>query len=84
MAQDTVKSNLKAPDTAKFPAYDENNIKDLGNYEYEISSYVDAQNSFGADLRNNFDVKLKITNPSEDSEDGSISYNIEDCQIDGN
>lgn len=61
-----VKKSLKAPSTAKFPnrldyKYAQGKdkkgkkIKDV----WEVSSYVDAQNSFGAMLRQNWYVKLK-------------------------
>jgi hypothetical protein len=60
-----VKNSLKAPTTAKFqdefdfgvaPAKDRKGktLKDV----WEVSGYVDAQNSFGAMLRNNWYVKL--------------------------
>lgn len=51
-----VKNTLKAPSTAKFPSIiaTEENVRNIGYLKYEISSYVDAQNSFGAKLRKNF------------------------------
>lgn len=48
---------LKAPATAKFPFADRT-IAELGNKTYEITSYVDAQNSFGALIRNNWTCKM--------------------------
>ncbi|MHB9947305.1 hypothetical protein CF095_18365 [Clostridium botulinum] len=64
-AQKTVKENLKAPSTAKFPwSFDEYKIKETNSDNkdmtiYYISGYVDAENSFGAKLRNNFIVKME-------------------------
>ena len=60
-----VQNSLKAPKTAEFqnvldfavaPATDKNGkpLKDV----WEVSGYVDAQNSFGAMLRNKFYIKL--------------------------
>ena len=54
MAQDFVSNQLKAPSTAKFPTYSKNYVTDLGEGKYTITAYVDAQNSFGAMMRNNF------------------------------
>ena len=56
-----VKEQLKAPHTAEFPGIDENSITDLGDHTYIINSYVDAQNSFGASIRNRYRVKLRYT-----------------------
>jgi hypothetical protein len=42
---------LKAPSTADFPWYDEDNVQDEGNGRFVVSSYVDAENAFGAKIR---------------------------------
>jgi hypothetical protein len=57
-AQLLVKARLKAPSTADFQAASEAHVLDLGD-EFDVTSYVDAQNSFGAKLRQNFIVKLR-------------------------
>lgn len=49
-----VEYSLKAPRTAKFPWTDTRRVEDLGDYRFRIDSYVDAENSFGAMLRNYF------------------------------
>ena len=49
--QDAVRARLKAPAGAEFQGVREAAIKELDNGNYRISSYVDAQNSFGAKLR---------------------------------
>jgi hypothetical protein len=51
---------LKAPSTANFPFLDRN-ISDLGNKTYEVKSYVDAKNSFGAEIRSNWTCKLQFS-----------------------
>lgn len=66
--QEAVKERLKSPSTSKFPwGYDEYNIKETNSTNndmtiYNVAGYVDAENSFGAKLRNNFIVKLECTN----------------------
>ena len=61
-AQNVVKNHLKAPSTAKFPwSLDEVSIIDLGNDQYNVSSYVDSQNGFGATVRSYFTVTLTLT-----------------------
>lgn len=64
-AQDVVKKNLKSPSSAKFCLMSEatihyNGEKDGGSL-YTVSGYVDAQNSFGATIRQNFTVNLIVT-----------------------
>ena len=58
-SQDFVKKNLKAPSTAKFPWFREVSVRDLGEGRYSISAYVDAQNSFGAQIRTNYTCVVK-------------------------
>lgn len=51
--QESVKSILKAPNTAKFPSILEWKFG-KNPYYVGVQSYVDAQNSFGAQIRNEF------------------------------
>jgi len=60
-AMDYVRAVLKAPSTAVFP----DGMFDGDQWRYgkhgnvvTVQSYVDAQNSFGAMLRNNFTVQM--------------------------
>lgn len=55
---DFVKQRLKAPSTADFP-YGEL-VTDKGNGIYFMNSYVDAQNGFGAMLRNYYTCELQF------------------------
>jgi hypothetical protein len=57
--EDTVKSILKSPSTAKFPNYTEWGFTQKKKEVYLVSGYVDAQNSFGAENRSNFSFKIK-------------------------
>ncbi len=55
MAQIMLEDHLKAPSTAEFPLYTPGQTKKLSDDDiWEIKSYVDAQNSFGAMLRTRF------------------------------
>jgi len=55
-AQDRIKKLLKAPSTAKFPSITKWDFtKDNG--VVTVSAYVDSENSFGAMLRSNFQIK---------------------------
>ncbi len=56
-ARNYVENVLKSPSTADFPLLDYR-FFDLGNQKYKIVSYVDAQNSFGAQVRTNYSVTL--------------------------
>lgn len=55
IAQDFIGSRLKCPRTAKWPwvSYSKVTVH-LGNGRYRISSYLDAQNGFGALVRIHF------------------------------
>lgn len=59
ISQDYVKKNLKAPSTAKFPFLDYTFSDPDPDNTIIIKSYVDAQNSFGAKLRNDYYVKVR-------------------------
>lgn len=52
-----VKRNLKAPSTAEFPTTTYANISYDGTY-WNVSCFVDAQNSFGAMIRSDYEVKM--------------------------
>lgn len=58
-AESYVTDRLKAPSTAKFGGYDPKNVLIVGPCKFFISGYVDAQNSFGAMIRNNYYVSLE-------------------------
>lgn len=55
-----VEASLKSPKSADFP-WDKaaGGTRNLGNQTYAIRSYVDAQNSYGAELRNWYDCKVQ-------------------------
>jgi len=54
-----VRDSLKSPSTAKFPSLLLSDVEKLENNMYYVGSYVDAQNSFGAIIRNKYYCKIK-------------------------
>lgn len=63
MAERHLKNNyLKAPSTAKFKHIPEDSISNavqkIGPNRYRVTSYVDAQNSYGAMIRTNFTIEI--------------------------
>jgi len=49
-----VTDRLRAPKTAEFASMSDSRVLGGGGGEYEVHSYVDAQNGFGALIRNNY------------------------------
>ncbi|GAB3102221.1 hypothetical protein GCM10027159_27790 [Lysobacter terrae] len=49
-----VKQRLKSPATADFPFGGHRDVEALGDNRYLVRSYVDSQNSFGAQVRTHF------------------------------
>jgi hypothetical protein len=61
MMQDFVKDRLKAPASADFkPGYSDS-VTRINGQRYRVISWVDAQNSFGAKLRNYFIGEIEQT-----------------------
>ena len=56
-----VQDNLKSPSTAKFCKYTDATVMRVGEDEYIIHGYVDAQNSLGAGARQVWTVSLFLT-----------------------
>lgn len=58
---DFVKTKLKAPATAQFPPVAEARIEidAADNSKWNVYSYVDAENSFGAMLRMNYRCRMQ-------------------------
>lgn len=59
MAQEAVKTRLKAPSTAEFPWFSEDYVSTDGECGYVVAAHVDAQNGFGAQIRSRFVVALE-------------------------
>ena len=71
-----VQDRLKAPSTADFPASSLTDIRDTGNNVFEIRSYVDAQNSFGAMIRTNFFCKIQYVGTPQDDESNPAYWTL--------
>lgn len=73
MAQSFVKDNLKSPKSADFPTYGDSkvSIKNSGSY-YKVTGYVDAENSFGAEIRATFSLVM---------EKSGSKYTLKECNI---
>ncbi|MFA5841117.1 MAG: hypothetical protein WC847_02515 [Candidatus Paceibacterota bacterium] len=52
---------LKSPSTAKYPTCNSITIERLANDQFNVRSYVDSQNGFGAMVRSNWSVKYHYT-----------------------
>lgn len=63
-AEDFVKERLKSPSTATFPNIFEKSmdVSTLDYVSFNIRSWVDSQNGFGAIVRNNFSCVITIQN----------------------
>ena len=59
IARQAVERLLKSPSTAEFPSCREITITELGDDKYRVTGYVDAQNSFGVEIRSQYMVELK-------------------------
>jgi hypothetical protein len=60
-SQDLVRQQLKSPKSASFPLYNKSFIIDKGD-TILISAYVDADNSFGANVRVNYTATINLKN----------------------
>lgn len=66
-----VKDSLKVPLTAEFCSYSEMEATNLGGNKWKITGYVDAENTFGAMLREHWTVTLTLT------DSGFTDYNVQ-------
>lgn len=71
-AKKIVKDNLKSPSSAKFCTMSEATITHEGNGRYKVTGWVEAQNSFGAVVRQNFTVTYTAT--KEGFKDASVVF----------
>ena len=59
--QQAVEQRLTSPSSAKFPFGGHRSVKHLGGGRYSVSSYVEAQNGFGATVRTPFSGIVEST-----------------------
>ena len=57
--QSFVEKRLKSPQSADFPFGGYRHVTELGAGRYKVDSYVDSQNSFGANIRTHFEGVIK-------------------------
>ena len=76
IAKQFAKKDLKSPATAEFPRQtaDGVNINDRGNGKYTVTGYVDAENSFGAKLRQHFIIDIQKQPDSDKWTKGNIVW----------
>jgi hypothetical protein len=60
-SQQIVEEQLKSPASADFPTFSDALVNKAGDI-YTINSYVDSQNSFGANLRSQYTCQLRYEN----------------------
>ena len=63
---------LKAPQTARFPSFENYNVSENDGH-YKISGYVDSQNSYGASIRTPFTINAFKTGGSWSCSDKFVS-----------
>lgn len=53
-----IEANLRSPTSAEFPSYSDRlvEVRDLGNCRHLVLGYVDADNAFGANIRNYYSL----------------------------
>jgi RNA polymerase subunit RPABC4/transcription elongation factor Spt4 len=73
--QDFVSRRLKAPGTADFPGVYSDHVAHVGSGRYQVRASVDAENSFGAKLRSNFDCTVQYQ--ASDESWGLVSLQME-------
>ena len=72
IAEKEVKAKLKSPSTAKFSSFSEISVTRSGN-TWRVTGWVDAQNGFGATLRNSYTVKIEFAS--------SDTYTVKECTV---
>lgn len=82
ICKEIVKNSLVAPSTADFPWPSSSDVKRFQNNIYEVRSYVDAQNSFGAMIRNDYYCQLQYTGADTSDEEANINnWNLLDFNM---
>jgi hypothetical protein len=82
ICKEYVKNSLLSPSTADFPWPSSSDTKEFANKIYEVRSYVDAQNGFGAMIRNNYYCQLQYTGAdTSDAEANIENWNLLDFSM---
>lgn len=68
-AKEVVKRRLRAPQSARFPAGPSSSgvvtRRLSGDCRWQVSGFVDAENSFGSEVRSHFEVVLQVNPETE-------------------
>lgn len=64
-ARDFIKQKMKSPSSVEFPSFNNVNYTYEGNCRHRISGSVEAQNSFGVMIENNYTITVRYDKPSE-------------------
>lgn len=59
VSQDFIRKHLKAPSTSQFAAQRESEVVSTDDTTFTVTSYVDAQNSFGAMIRSRYICEMR-------------------------
>lgn len=73
--QSIVLESLKSPYSAVFQDCKDATITQINNYTYEINSYVDSENGFGAMLRTYYSITINLQNVNETINSLQLSSN---------
>ena len=70
MCQEFIKKKLKSPKSAEFSSITETTVIELDkgpiDYKFQVTGYVDAQNSFGAQLRTKYNCIINGTKDKDE------------------
>jgi len=77
VAREVITKSLKSPSTADFPGDFEIDVAWQSPYLYQVSGYVDAENSFGANIREHWKMILL----AYEKEDDHWSYQLRYAQL---
>lgn len=86
ITKNLVRKRLKSPSSASFP-WSATRTWDLKNGKFKILAYVDAQNSFGANLRKEFTCIIEFNTTGRDGKpaewNDTDNWKVEELHIDG-
>jgi hypothetical protein len=68
-----IEDRLQSPSSADFPSNSEHQVTEVGEQRWRVSSYVDAENAFGASLRTDWTCEISYDESAE-------TWTLEDLQ----
>jgi hypothetical protein len=73
MCKGFVTDRLRAPSTAEFGSFNDSRVSLVGDAKYAVSGHLDAQNGFGAMIRNRYDCTVQY--------EGSSRWTLDDLEM---